>query len=70
MPEVLGDAGVYFAPDDPDDIARALPELIDSPELRARLAKASFERVQGFSWRRCASETFEFLAGVAINAER
>jgi len=62
MPEVLGDAGVYFDPENPDDIAGALRKLIESPELRARLAKASFERVQAFSWQRCAGETFGFLA--------
>jgi glycosyltransferase involved in cell wall biosynthesis len=65
MPEVLGDAGVYFDPEDPDDIAHALRELIDSPDLRARLAKSSFEGAQSFSWQRCASETFGFLAEVA-----
>ncbi len=65
MPELLGDAGVYFDPENPDDIARALRELIDSSDLRARLAKASFERVQGYSWQRCAGETFGFLAEVA-----
>jgi glycosyltransferase involved in cell wall biosynthesis len=67
MPEVLGDGGVYFDPENADDIARALRELIDSPTLRARSAKASFERVQVYSWRRCASETFGFLASVAGN---
>jgi len=65
MPEVLGDAGVYFDPENPDDIARALRELIDSSDLRARLAKSSLARVQAFSWRRCADETFGFLAEVA-----
>lgn len=65
MPEVLGNAGVYFDPEDPDDIASALRKLIDSPDLRARLAKSSFERAQAFSWRRCASETFGFLTKVA-----
>jgi glycosyltransferase involved in cell wall biosynthesis len=67
MPEVLDDAGVYFDPENADDIARALRELIDSPTLRARLSKASFERVQVYSWRRCARETFGFLASVADN---
>lgn len=69
MPEVLSDAGVYFDPENEDDIARALRELIDSPELRTRLAKASFERVQAYSWRRCASETFEFLANIAAKRD-
>ena len=31
MLEILGDAGVYFDPENADDIARALRELIDSP---------------------------------------
>ncbi len=65
MPEVLGDAGVYFDPENPDDIARALRELIDSPELRAGLAKASFERAHSYSWQHCARETFTFLAEVS-----
>ena len=69
MPEVLSDAGVYFDPENEDDIARALRELIDSPELRTRLAKASFERVQAYSWRRCASETFGFLANIAAKRD-
>jgi len=65
MPEVLGDAGVYFDPEKPDEIARALRELIESPELRTKLAQSSFERVRRYSWRRCADETFKFLAEVA-----
>jgi glycosyltransferase involved in cell wall biosynthesis len=65
MPELLGDAGVYFDPENPRDIARALRELIDSPELRTGKAKASFERAKNYSWERCARETFGFLADIA-----
>lgn len=61
MPEVLGDAGVYFDPEDASDIGRALMKLIESPDLRARLAQAAFGRAQAYSWRRCANETFAFL---------
>lgn len=64
MPEVLGDAGVYFDPEQPHDIARALRELLDSPQFRTELARASYERAQQFSWQRCADETFKFLASV------
>jgi glycosyltransferase involved in cell wall biosynthesis len=68
MPEMLGSAGVYFDPENAADIARALRELFDSPSLRARLAQASFERAQVYSWTRCASQTFEFLAQVASSS--
>jgi glycosyltransferase involved in cell wall biosynthesis len=70
MPEVLGDAGVYFDPEDPQDIARALRELIASPELRTALADSSFRRAQLYTWRRCADETFGFLSAVAAAHRR
>ena len=65
MPEVLGDAGVYFDPERPAEIASAIRKLFDSPELRYRLAGESFEKVQEYSWKRCADETFSFIAQVA-----
>ena len=64
MPEVMGQAGVFFNPEQPEDIARALRELIESPQTRTELARASFEQVQEYSWLRCADETFRFLVGV------
>jgi glycosyltransferase involved in cell wall biosynthesis len=60
---VLGHAGVFFNPEQSDDIVRALRELISSPETRIELARASYERVQQYSWLRCADETFRFLVG-------
>ena len=65
MPEVLGDAGLYFDPESPSDIAQALRKLILSPELRSERAKASFKRAKQFSWKNCADQTFSFLAAVA-----
>lgn len=64
MPEVLGKAGVFFDPEQPIDIARALRELIVSPELRTKLAQESYECAQKYSWQRCANETFQFLNAV------
>ena len=34
MPEVLGDAGVYFDPEQPIEIYRAIKNLINNPQLR------------------------------------
>jgi glycosyltransferase involved in cell wall biosynthesis len=68
MPELLGDAAVYFDPEHPDDIARALRAFIVSPGLRAALAEASFERAQAYSWERCADETLRYLAGAALRS--
>jgi glycosyltransferase involved in cell wall biosynthesis len=65
MPEILGDAGEYFNPLDPVDIAGAVRKLLESPRLRAHYARAAYERARCYSWERCASDTLEFLANVA-----
>ena len=65
MPEVVGDTGLYFDPEQPNDILRALRQLIESPQLRTQLAQDSHRRAQQFSWQRCADETFGFLVEVA-----
>lgn len=65
MPEVLGDAGVYFDPENPVSIAAAVRSLVESAQLRARMAQASFARAQRYSWPRCAADTFAFLARIA-----
>ena len=65
MPEVLGDGGVYFDPEDSNDIARALRELIHSPDLRAHLAEAAFSRAQQYAWGTCSLMTFDFLSEIA-----
>lgn len=61
MSSILGNAGVYFDPEKPEEIALALLTLIRSPSLRFGLAQASYARAQEYSWKRCANETFEFI---------
>lgn len=65
MPEVLGDAGVYFDPEAPESIAAALYKLMRDTAMRSRLADAAWRKAAYFSWERCAKETFDFIANVA-----
>ena len=66
MPEVLCGAGVYFDPENADEIAATLRQLIDDPELRRRCAEGAFAKAQAYySWERCARETFTFLRQIA-----
>ena len=65
MPEVLGDAGVYFDPDQIDTIVQGLRALIEDAALRQQLARKAWARAQIYSWQRCAHDTFEFIARVA-----
>ena len=65
MPEVLGDAGLYFDPEKPAEIAQVLRTFINSVELRSEKANAGFERCQQYSWLHCADNTFSFIVQIA-----
>jgi glycosyltransferase involved in cell wall biosynthesis len=67
MPEVLGDAGVYFDPESPETLTHALISLLKSSDLRDSVAGAAYEKSQQYSWDRCAKLTFDFLAEVAFH---
>lgn len=64
MPEVLNNSGVYFNPEIPFSIAKAVKDIIDNPSLRRDIASSALERAQLFSWRRCAKETWAYLLDV------
>lgn len=65
MPEVLNDAGVYFDPEKPADIANALASLIENATLRGQCSWTAYGYAKGYSWERCARETFSYLTKVA-----
>lgn len=66
MPEVLGNAGVYFDPEDSISITSALETMLADPILRARCATDAFYRANQYSWDHCANQTFSFLAETAL----
>lgn len=57
MPEVGGDAAVYFDPYDARDIARVIGDLLGDAQKRAGLSARGVQRAQQFSWRRAAAQT-------------
>jgi len=63
--ETLGDAGLYFDPEKPMEIAAAIRKLIEDHILRAEKAEAALDRAKEFTWERCARETFDFIAKIA-----
>jgi glycosyltransferase involved in cell wall biosynthesis len=66
MPEILGEAGVYFDPESAESIANAVAGLIANAELRERKGLAAVARARQYSWRRCAEDTFNFLTKIAV----
>jgi glycosyltransferase involved in cell wall biosynthesis len=65
MPEVLGNAGVYFDPEESASIAHALRRLAKDDSLRSQMSELAWHKAQNYSWERCARDTFEFIAQVA-----
>jgi glycosyltransferase involved in cell wall biosynthesis len=57
LPEVAGDAALYFDPTDTDAIAEALDRLLGDEKLRERLRAAGPAQAAKFSWARAAQGT-------------
>jgi len=57
LPEIVGDASIFFNPTDEADIARALDELWLDDERRAALRERGWHRAQAFSWDTLAKKT-------------
>lgn len=57
LPEVMGDAALYVAPDSADDIAAGLHRLLRDEQLRERLREAGRLRAARFQWQQCATAT-------------
>jgi glycosyltransferase involved in cell wall biosynthesis len=65
MPATLQDGGIYFNPENTASIEQALEGLLLNPRLRAEKAALAYRYSQNYSWKKCANDTFGFLAQVA-----
>lgn len=68
MPEVAGEAALYLDPAAPDSIADSIRAAISDPAATQERTALGLVRSRGFSWQRCAEQTFRFLAQVAGSA--
>ncbi|MFT3906189.1 MAG: glycosyltransferase family 1 protein [Steroidobacteraceae bacterium] len=57
MPEIIGDAGKLFDPENEDAMVAAISEVVFDSKQRANLIQKGQLRVAAFSWDRCATET-------------
>jgi glycosyltransferase involved in cell wall biosynthesis len=64
LPEVYGDAAVYFNPHKPDSIARAIDSVISDKALRERLVALGYIQVSKYSWQRMAVKTHDVYTRV------
>lgn len=64
IPEVVGEAGLLFDPDDVSSIERCVERLVTDRDLRRRLVAAGRRRAEGFTWEAAAGQ----VAGVIREA--
>ncbi len=57
LPEVAGEAALYFDPLSVEEMAGAVARAASDGELREKLGRAGLERAAFFSWRKAAEET-------------
>ena len=61
MPEILGDAGVYFNPTDINSVYTTIKNTILDPENRAHISNLALKRALQFTWQESSFETFKFI---------
>jgi glycosyltransferase involved in cell wall biosynthesis len=77
IPEVCGNAALYFDPNDPASLADVLRLAAERPQLRAPLMAAGRERLRVFNWRANAQILIDHLltrapgltAGLVLHAD-
>jgi glycosyltransferase involved in cell wall biosynthesis len=65
LPEVTGDAALYFKPEDKDEIANAMRQVLEDQNLRITLSERGVRRAALFNWRKMAVETIQAYREIA-----
>jgi len=59
LPEIGGDAALYFNPSDPESFTSTLEHLLMDDTLRMQLTSRGYQRLKQFSWEKTARATRE-----------
>jgi glycosyltransferase involved in cell wall biosynthesis len=66
IPEVVGNAGIYFNPESAEDIAEKIYKVWTDEDLRTSLIERGSERMKLFSWRRTLEKTLDVYRRAAV----
>ena len=70
LPEILGQAALYFNPANPEDMAEKANQVLEDENLRQNLIHRGFEQIKKYSWRKMGRETLEVYKGLGRNFHR
>jgi len=66
LPEVYGQAAIYFDPDDPTDLKKQILRLIKEQKLRTKLIKTGLRQVKKYSWDKMGSQTWKIYQNALL----
>lgn len=66
LPEVCGDAALFFNPSSPEDISAKISLLLEDSKLREELIQKGLKHVLKFSWRECARNTISVIERLLV----
>ena len=68
LPEVAGDAALYFDPTDTDELRSVLERLLTDEAEAGRLRVKALERAAKFTWKKAARETLDLYERLGASA--
>lgn len=69
IPEVAGEAAVYFDPTNNEDMAQKIVDAVNNDALLAELKEKGAARAQEFSWKRSSQQIIDILRRVGNSAQ-
>jgi len=68
LPEVYGDAALYFNPRNTDDMADKIHRILSDDTLRSSLIKKGYKQAKRYSWKKMAQQTLEVYNKALMNS--
>lgn len=66
LPEICGDAAVYFDPHRPEDIAAKMLVVLSDEVLRESIRQKGYDRAQSFTWDACVKQTCDVIRALHV----
>ena len=67
LPEILGDAAIYFNPNSPKEMAKKIKLVLTDEKLYNELKEKGFKQVEKYSWKKMGEETIILYGKVLEN---
>lgn len=66
LPEICGDAAVYFDPYRPEDIAVKIIEVLSDEVLRETMQERGYAHARTFTWDKCVNQTCDVIRALHV----